>query len=322
MNIFDKLVVSQGFGKLREITDEQSSCFHLIHDELERSSIILYRGTDKRSLLSKFEGFEEFSLTEEAEKLFYFGEKAKYASEVGLKFSHCLGTVELQELVELTGFTSTVFERSKNGYESFDLGNQEFSDFFSDKDKAIGHIRDSFESLTHEQKLAVRNMLISFLHTHCENMYKNESMLLSTSKNYPIASEHAGINGVVCVYWIPEHLKKFSINSNSDVQYGQLLEGTLIPCIDTPLHIEEYETSVLGALLPKYLLGYYDKSRKHFVVNHHLFKSGVDRSLQNLVVNGCDLDQSDFDTRVGAETTFARSIEVSTDKIQSELVQR
>lgn len=317
--IYEDIVKRDDDKLLSPLSENEIKVLKKLINNINSISTIVYRGASKNVALSGFLNSDAMhrNLADAADKLFFFGEKAIHTLKDNFKYLQDLNTVELDDLISLSNCVSEVLNHDSRGYEAFDTGNSEFLEVFSNEPVYRLRIHNTFNELDIDQKFAVRNMLISFLHTHGKNEYKPESSLVSTSELWSIASENADSEGVIFIYFIPEPFSNYAIKSNSASQYSRLLASTNIPCIDSPLHEDEHEIYVIGAMFPRFIIGYYDKSEKHFVVNHHIFNDDNCERFAAIPRHGINFDQSNFDEKIKDDTHYKNHVEIQSEIVTS-----
>jgi hypothetical protein len=273
------------------------------------TAIITYRGVRRTYLINNLSTKDEPEINDSRllSRLFYFGDKAK-------SFCKEQNMLWLQDIEDCSQKTcEEIFARvgkllASSNARDFRKKNDEFYRFF--KDQSNEHL---FCSTVCGNLCQIgRDYYLYFLHTACEDSYKEQSVLISTSTNIDRTKPfYSGDEwGHIIHYVIPKPFDDYAVASTGLKEVEKKLKKHSLPCYDGFKLYDESEYSIRGALFPSRILGVLDPSSDSFIVNPHLFTSS---NVHRDIVNGLDIDQPEFEDKLKHQTNYKRGVESCSD---------
>jgi len=291
------------YKKQELLTPDEEKVFRERLKFLEASNCWrIYRGDSRSKMLERY---QTGSLDEFNHKLFLLGNKGKFfLKEVQkkVKSSKAIKVSETNDTVfgKVFEMLWSVLSEKKYGnsvqqrIESFKLQENSMSDFFTNKDNKAVFV-ERLHGLSQKEKILIRNYYLTLLHQMDQSEYYPVSFFLSVTKDFVQAQKFTPLENVVeddIIFfgWIPKEITPML--SNTQYQYDDSLNilGELgLPYYGRTFFEELKEFSLVGGLLPHYLLGYlYTKDgQSHFEINSNLFDIKED----NWIRNGFPIDQ-------------------------------
>lgn len=296
----------------RSLTPKEEKDIDLIFQNLKIHANVVYRGIEEDETINRYLASDAGSLNfrEIIPELFYFGLKAKNLLNTPELNYLAIRTSSIGGILSLCKLTSELLKTDKHAVLEFTAKNSKFAEFF--KNVAEEELRKIVEGLSYWQRRSLRNLLITILHREGENNYSTNSLLVSTSKCYSIASKFTEFNdGGIVILWIPKKHRNFIVSTHQNMKQLHELQEAGIPQVRSMPEDNEHEISVFGAIFPHYIFGIYSTKDDVTYINPELFN--IDANCLDLVFNGLPIDQTNFFDLL-PQTTKYKSLAIHTDE--------
>tara|TARA_R110000868_G_scaffold144361_1_gene363345 strand:- start:6090 stop:6983 length:894 start_codon:yes stop_codon:yes gene_type:complete len=277
--------------------------FLLMQIDLTRKRVIkpIYRGDSLNNLCEKLNvtfKYENTDIPTVLERLFMVGEKAQrfYTDDDNFNINETSDYV-FEKIMKY--FKASLKNKNTNTVTFFNR-NTTLRDFFSDKsNKAL--FLNKIESVTENERIAIRNYYLVLLHQLASINYKNKSHFISTSRDYAIA-EKFSINKlephrIILHCWQPIKMENNIIRKYNLPSYSV-----------GPYHYQK-ESTILGGILPHFISGLELTSTKDFFPNPNIFNADI---TNKIFLKGLEIDQINFH-EIANLTNYKRTL--STDGI-------
>lgn len=244
----------------------------------------IYRGDSLKNLCDKLNVLYDYENTDFlsiCDRLFMVGEKAKryYINDDGFEIDNVDNYV-FNKIMKY--FKTSLKNRNPNIISFFDR-NIDLKNFFSES-KNKGVFLKIIDRLNESEKNIIRNYYLILLHQMAAINYKNKSHFVSTSEDYSIALEFSESskdqNRVVLHCWQP-----IKIERNVVKKYN-------LPIYTLGPYHYQREFSILGGILPHFILGIENARTKEFYPNPNIFRSEI---TNKTFLYGLNIDQTDFE---------------------------
>lgn len=184
----------------------------------------------------------------------------------------------------------------------FKLRNMEFVKFFGNNaNKEV--FAAAFNS---RAKWFINDYYEVFLHSLYRNGYRNnKSEYVSTSSDINMAKQFQN-SGIIFVGWLP----KSGVIPYHNINKRNLRIAELgLPTYDKCAYSYQKEFCLKYGILPHMIIGYLYNDK--FIINHHLIENIQRRDIDEIIHDGCEIDQKDF-RQVLSETRYKRGYNLTT----------
>ena len=259
---------------------------------------ILKRGVSKDFAFRNFNLDTKFNTIEQfAEMLFYYGEKSKYFWEHELGRDFGLNDVSDTVFSYIFGLLNEIANKEKvnHGTEKYrkrNRANFKYFSVFSNQDDFQARISKHLS----EDRRQIRNYYFRIIHQLGETKYKGQSMNISGTGDSHIAEKFSR-GEIVINFW--------------DFDFNAPLESTYIPKFLGKPYKSQKEISIFGAIFPHYIYSFIHNKKTYF--NPAFFGS---INLDDTILNGFIIDQSEFKSRIKKETAYEKGINLHQGKFE------
>lgn len=274
--------------------------FYLNANRYTNKDIIpIYRGDNLKNLQNKL-GIDSStnSITDELlDRLFMVGEKSRSFYSSDIKINRFRIDDYSDEIFDyIFNQINNTIKNTNTDVKNFFEANTLFKRFFIEKNnKSL--FKSIINSTSPSERFLIRNYYFSVLHQLGAVNYKKKSHLVSTSRNYTVASKFAnseiGEQPIILHCWRPTY---YSLN---------LFKKYNLPKHRRPPFIYQDEESILAGILPHYIIGLETIDDNRFFVNSHILLNPTNRST---FINGIDIDQREFE-ETRRLTRYAKSVQ-------------
>ncbi len=272
--------------------------FLLKHLELTRKKVIrpIYRGDSLKNLCDKLGVYYNYDTTDlklVLDRLFMVGEKARRFHTDEVNFTVDQTSDYVFEKI-MSYFKSSLKSKNTSTLYFFNR-NVGLKNFFSDRNNK--HLFLSIiNNASERERFAIRNYYLILLHQLAAINYKNKSHFVSTSKDYAIAESFSNnnqdSNKIILHCWQPIQMER-----NTVKKYN-------LPMYNFGPYSYQKEFSILGGILPHFIMGMENKRTNEFFPNINIFKTDI---TDEIFLSGLDIDQSNFDN-IRNQTNYNRTL--------------
>ena len=272
----------------------------------------LYRGDKSKNLFDRLGIYYdevEPNYNQLVSRLFMIGEKSRnFYSEEFFQTPNSR-TIRIDDCDE--NVFNYIFDninsclKSKNTYtKAFFDKNEQFKQFFLNKTANKKKFSLAILAAEENEQVFFKNYYLTLLHQLGSINYKDNSHLVSTSKNYKIAKDFAGDNlsskRIIIHAWttVKARLSKFK-------KYE-------LPKYNGRPYKTQKEISILAGILPHYIIGLQIIEDEIFFINPNIFINPI---TDNLFIDGLNINQADFD-EILKQTNYRKSFEVQGRRIR------
>lgn len=238
----------------------------------------LFRGDNFESLCKKLKHQELSGINSFNDKLFMVGDKGKafYKNGKGEKIK--LEDITKEVFVYIFDRFNKILEQKNKQVGGFGRYNTNFVKYFKDKVNKANFCSKILSISDDATKKIIRDYYLVLLHQYGYVGFKDSSFFLSTTTSFAVAENFSPDMQLVC--WFP----KGKSNTNND-----LLNHYELPSYNRSFYPNQREVSLVGGVVPHYILGYIKDSA--FELNPNIFKQ---ESLDDLIAFGLSIDQTNF----------------------------
>lgn len=267
---------------------------------------LIYRGDNLNNLYKRF-GIvnvqSEDSKNELLKRVFLIGDKSRYfyKDEI-LKVNGYDRNIKLtdsdNEIIDGIFLQMNSATKSKKDYlRNYFENNRQLKSYFenlNNRSKFIEGINLA------KDKFRYRNYYLTILHQLYFDEYRNNTHFVSTSTKFDLAKSFAKNKGVIIHCWQPVAkfkrllLKKYNLPRQKISAFG-----------------EQYEVSLIGGILPHFIIGVEFLTENEFYFNSNIFENDI--SLE-VFMFGLNINQENF-YKVIKKTRFRSSFTVAGKKI-------
>jgi hypothetical protein len=247
-------------------------------------AIPIFRGESLDAVYHKLGVDPQYGgLKQLSQRLFLFGDKARHYfssdhfDKLGKTFA--IDDCSPRVLSYVYDQIHRTIKEKHPAHNAFYEKNPSFRDYFLQKaNKRDFTLR--LEKLSIQKRLTARNYYLRLIHQFSTPEYRTQSHGLSTSKSYKTASTFA--KGLVLHAWDPALAQNYTLRKDGLPMYAGMPYA-------------EAEVTLMGGLLPHYIIGVELTKEKVFLVNPWLFNATVN---EKLFIEGLPVDQRNFDNEL------------------------
>lgn len=276
--------------------------FNFLNAQARNKISLIYRGESYSNLKSKLrmEGNTP-DYNKLNDFLFLIGEKGKlYRKEYRdrVKDKQKLFNIDdasIKFLRYIFKKNNKILNTNSKVIKEFKVQNPKFNYFFSERmneEKFVEIIKD----LSHEEKLKIRDYYLRPLHHLGVIGYFNNSIFLSTTTDIEVAKKFSGTerepHSIIFVSWISNSKRFHSLSSESI----KPLSLSVLPTYQRSYYPRQKEISMIGGILPHYIVGYIKVDTQELELNPNLFSTT--KCFDEVMINGFDIDQTQFTKKI------------------------
>ena len=264
----------------------------LFVSESRRGKIIpLYRGSNLNDLFARL-GIEYEPIKPNYELLlqrfFMIGEKGRhfYSTEYfNLGNNFMFGIEDHDEIIlkKIFDVLNSFCKNKKKKDDRFFNGNEIFCEYFINKKGNKRKFVEFIANLDSRNQLVIRNYYLSRLHQFGSKVYKDKSILVSTSKLYSVAkgftSQSQEEKKVIIHSWTPR------ISAFRNEFYN------VLPVFTGGPYRHQREISIFAGILPHYIIGLEIIDDNKFFINPSILENTITKDVFS---NGLPINQENF----------------------------
>jgi hypothetical protein len=241
----------------------------------------IYRGEDCKIICIKLGvDLKHGGLQQLSQRIFLYGDKSKYYfsknyfEKEGGTFT--IDSIDKDMVNQLFKLIQKSIKNKHAVHEAFYNKNNQLKEYFLNQDNK-SDFYNKLQSIQKAKALAVRNYYLKLVHQFGPKGYKTKSHHVSTTRNKHIANEFA--TDIIIHGWDATRKINSIILKKLDLP---IANGTPYP---------QEEISIIGGLLPHYIIGVEFIKKKIFLLNPFIFRAKI---TDQLFINGLPIDQSKF----------------------------
>lgn len=256
----------------------------------------LHRGISKEFAFKSLNlDLKHNSIEQFAERLFFFGEKAKYFWNEKLRNSEQEFDFEINDISNkffkyiFNEFNNLIVNGKKPRTKQYFAKNKKPTSFFSETGN-IDKFVEKIELLTESEQLQTRNDYLKILHQLGESDYKKSSQFLSGSEETKIAQGFSK-GGITINFW--------EINSDkSKINFD-------IPLFVGKPYEKQKETTIFAVILPHYIYSFTDTDENLTYPNPAIKTT---KNFEPAIFSGLEIQQNNFLEKLKMKTGYKSGI--------------
>lgn len=259
--------------------------------------ILLFRG-DKLKNISKKLNLDNNNIEEISKKIFKIGDKSKSY----LNNNSDINDVNNSVFEKIFDRTNEYFVDDGTHEENIE---KEFIEYFSEQTNKTIFLENIVKIDNNLIKIFVRDYYNFLIHT--TDKHKNESIFISTTKEYDIAKMEFCKNesSLIFNYFIVEPFFTQAVSANFIKEHNEIIQYYKLPIYGSVgIYPDEKEVSIKAALFPQFILSIEFLKERKIIINPHI---DFDK-MEEILKFGIQFDQSDFNQEI-LTTEYKKSVE-------------
>lgn len=288
-----------------------SFCAKLKQEKKKGNVLILNRGEDKEFAFKYFNLDINYNTIEQfAERLFFFGNKARYFWNEKLKSGgndfeiNDISNVFFKFIFNEFNKLTTNPEKCRTIKYFGNEPNKLAVEFFRNS-KNVRKFIKAVNTLDEKDKTTIRNHYLTLLHQLNETEYKENSHFVSSSKREATAKGFGKKDNIVIKFWM--------LNPKKTCNHFPKLNR--IPSFYGKPYKSQKEISVFTAIFPHFIHSFTYNGESY--INPAMSKvKNNEYAIEYTIISGLNINQNDFIERRKKETNFSKSVESKNGEIK------